>query len=273
MNKFHLTPAVLALSVAAALPPRTVSAYPPAVGILGQSRNCLVCHADNGPWRDDSRLIIDILDQASGNSLKQKDGTFLISTKRGEAKTVLTVIGRAQGDDAPAPYRMGWLYVDPQRITEIGSLTKFARGWSVNLPMACRLVGDASKTYPGAQVTVLPMTVRPGDEAQDAEIELQVMLTKGESVKGKPQEGMLGNYFVRKVRLTVVNAKESGRTRSAARLPGRTCVVRSPARRETLPVVGLSVRHPDESGRAQGGRFTRDPEACVYMNPAAAGSR
>jgi hypothetical protein len=184
------------------------------VGILGQSRNCLACHADNGPWRDDSRLIIDILDQAGGNSLKQKDGTFLISTKRGEAKTVLTVIGRAQGNDAPAPYRTGWLYVDPQRITEIGSLTKFARGWSVNLPMACRLVGDASKTYTGAQVTVLPMTVRPGDDAQDAEIELQFMLTKGESVKGKPKEGMLGNYFVRKVRLTVVNAKEPGRVRS-----------------------------------------------------------
>ncbi len=242
MNKFHLTLVVVALSVAAALPPRTVSAYPPAVGILGQSRDCLSCHADNGPWRDDARLIIDILDQASGNSLKQEDGTFLISTKRGEARTVLTVIGRAQGDDQPTPYRTGWLYTDPQRITEKGSLTKFARGWSVNLPMACRLVGDASKTYPGAQITVLPMTVRPGDDAQDAEIELQVMLTKGESVKGKPKEGMLGSYFVRKVRLTVVNAKEPGRIRSAARSPDRTWVVRIPARRETLRVLPRLVR-------------------------------
>lgn len=269
MNKLHLTLAVLALGAAAALPPRMVSAYPPAVGILGQSRNCVACHADNGPWRDDSRLIIDILDRASGNSLKQKDGTFLISTKRGEAKTVLTVIGRAQGDDAPAPYRTGWLYVDPQRITEIGSLSKFARGWSINLPMACRLVGDASKTYPGAQITVLPMTVRPGDDARDAEIELQFMLTKGESVKGKPKEGMLGNYFMRKVRLVVANANEPRKVGSAERLPDRTWVIRIPARRETLPVVGPSVRHPDESGQAQGGRFTRDPEPCIRVNPAA----
>jgi hypothetical protein len=108
--------------------------------------------------------------------------------------------------------------------------------------MACRLVGDASKTYPGAQITVLPMTVRPGDDAQDAEIELQVMLTKGESVKGKPKEGMLGSYFVRKVRLTVVNAKKPGKIRSAARSPDRTWVVRIPARRETLRVLPRLVR-------------------------------
>jgi hypothetical protein len=47
------------------------------------------------------------------------------------------------------------------------------------------------------------MTLRPGDDARDAEIELQVMLTRGESVKGKPQEGMIGSYFERKVRLKV----------------------------------------------------------------------
>ena len=108
MNKFHLTMAVLALSAAAALPPPAVSAYPPAVGILGQSRDCLACHADNGPWKDDSRLIVDILDRASGKSLKQKDGTFLISAKRGEAKTVLTVIGRTPGDDTPALRAFAW---------------------------------------------------------------------------------------------------------------------------------------------------------------------
>ena len=203
MKKLPLGPVVLALSLAAALPPRSALAYPPAVGILGPSRNCLACHVNNGPWREDSRLIIDVLDQASGNSLKQEDGSFLISARRGEARTVLTVIGRSPGDDAPAPYRTAWLYIDPQRITETGSLTKFARGWSVNLPMSCRVVGDVAKSYPGADVTVLPMTLRSGDDAQEAEIELQVMLTKGESVKGKPKEGMLGNYFARKVRLEV----------------------------------------------------------------------
>jgi hypothetical protein len=30
------------------------------------------------------------------------------------------------------------------------------------------------------------------------------MLAKGESVKGKAQEGMLGNYFERKVRLKII---------------------------------------------------------------------
>jgi hypothetical protein len=29
------------------------------------------------------------------------------------------------------------------------------------------------------------------------------MLTKGESVKGNPEEGMLGNYFEKKVKLIV----------------------------------------------------------------------
>jgi hypothetical protein len=48
------------------------------------------------------------------------------------------------------------------------------------------------------------MSVRPGDDAQDADLQLQVMLTKGESVKGKAKEGMKGNYFERIVRLKVL---------------------------------------------------------------------
>ena len=46
-----------------------------------------------------------------------------------------------------------------------------------------------------------------GDDAQDAELKLQVMLTKGESVKGKAKEGMMGNYFERLVRLKVLEEK------------------------------------------------------------------
>jgi len=34
-------------------------------------------------------------------------------------------------------------------------------------------------------------------------MQLQVMLTKGASVKGNAQEGMSGNYFERKVKLIV----------------------------------------------------------------------
>jgi hypothetical protein len=49
------------------------------------------------------------------------------------------------------------------------------------------------------------MSIRPSDAAQDAELTLQVMLTKGESVKGQPKEGMVGSYFERKVKLKVVD--------------------------------------------------------------------
>jgi len=47
--------------------------------------------------------------------------------------------------------------------------------------------------------------VRPGDSAQDAQVELQVMLTAGESAKGNPNEWLTGNYLVRNVRLKVID--------------------------------------------------------------------
>jgi hypothetical protein len=178
-------------------------AYPPAVGILGPARNCLACHTSDGPWKDPAGLIIDILDRTSGASLRQPDGTFLISAKRGELKTVVTVIGWKPRAAGVSPYRNAWLYVDPKRIPDAGSLGKFAPGWMVNLPMSCRVVGDAVPAYPGAQLTALPMTVRAGDDAADGELELQVMLTRGDSVKGDARKGMAGNYFERRVRLKV----------------------------------------------------------------------
>ena len=55
----------------------------------------------------------------------------------------------------------------------------------------------------GGTLTVLPMTIRPTDAAQEAERVLQVMLTNGELVKAKPKEGMMGSYFERKVNLMV----------------------------------------------------------------------
>lgn len=177
--------------------------YPPAVGIIGKTKNCLVCHANNGPWQDEKNTIIDILDKETKQSLRQSDGSFLFEAERGQPKTVLTVIGRSKGDNAESPYRNAWLYVDSSRINT-SSLSKFAPGWSVNLPMACRLVGDQLEGYEGANITVLPMTILPGDDAQDGELMLQVMLTKGESVKGKAKQGMIGNYFERKVHLKVL---------------------------------------------------------------------
>ncbi len=183
-----------------------VFAYPPAVGIIGKAKNCLVCHVNNGPWQDERNTIIDILDISTHKSLIQADGSFLIETQRGEITAVLTVIGRNKGDSEVVPYRNAWLYVDPQRIRS-DSLSKFAPGWSVNLPMACRIVGDQLEGFEGANVTALPMSIRAGDDAQNAELVLQVMLTAGESVKGKAKEGMRGNYFERSVLLKVLDRK------------------------------------------------------------------
>ena len=180
------------------------AAYPPAVGLIGKSKNCLSCHVNNGPWNNDEGLIIDILDKETKKSLKQPDGSFLIEAKRGEIKTILTVIGRKAVDSDEVPYRNAWLYVDPNTI-KTSSLTKFAPGWNVNLPMACRIVGDNIDIYKGSHLTVLPMSIRPTDSAINAELTLQVMITKGESVKRKPKEGMIGNYYERLVKVKVLD--------------------------------------------------------------------
>ena len=116
-------------------------AYPPAVGILGKSENCLSCHVDNGNWQDGPDLVIDIVEKESGLSLKQSDGSFLLSVKRGQSATLLTVIGYKTDDVQLIPYRNGRLYVDSNRLST-SSLSKFAAGWEVNLTMAGRRIGD-----------------------------------------------------------------------------------------------------------------------------------
>ena len=178
-------------------------AYPPAVGILSNSNNCISCHASNGPWKDDGKLIIDILDSETKQSFKQPDGSFLIETKRGEQKTVLTVIWRKKDNSIATPYLNAWLYIDPTTIGT-NSLSKFAPGWDVNLSISCRLIGDNLPGYENADITSLPMTIQPTSIAEDTEIQLQVMLTKGEGVKGNAQEGMVGNYFEKRVMLIVI---------------------------------------------------------------------
>lgn len=177
-------------------------AYPPAVGILSNSKNCMSCHVNNGPWKDENKVVIDILDKETKKSLRQSDGSFLIEVKKGEQLTVLTIIGSKKDNSVASPYRNAWLYIDPSTIGT-NSLSKFATGWDVNLPMSCRLVGDKLPGYDDADITSLPMTIQPLSSATDSEMQLQVMLTKGESVKGNAQEGMLGNYFERKVMLKV----------------------------------------------------------------------
>jgi hypothetical protein len=195
----------LALSLAALLGHASSAlSYPPAVGILGKSRSCTICHASNGPWQDESRTIVDILDAATRRSLRQPDGSFRLQVERGRPATLLTVIGRTERDTVPPPTRNAWLYVDPTQL-ETGSLSKFAPGWDVNLPMACRIVGDSVPEYPGAAVTALPMTVRAGDAARDAEIELQILLTSGGPGKGDPDEWLRATYLERRLTLKVVD--------------------------------------------------------------------
>lgn len=191
--------AALLAAVAAARP---AAAYPPGTGILTATRTCTGCHPQNGPWGDEARTIVDVLDAATKQSLKAPDGAFRIEVARNQTRTVLTVIGRAAGEPRP-PRRNAWMYVDPARI-KTSSLSKFAPGWEVNLPLSCRIVGDKVDGYENAHVTALPMTIRPTDAAGDAEIELQVMLTTGEAVKGKAKEGLLANFLCRRVILRVV---------------------------------------------------------------------
>jgi hypothetical protein len=203
MDRSRIIQLISAAVAAISLATGSAFAYPPAVGILSKSRSCLSCHVSAGPWSDEARTVIELLDAETKKSLQVADGTFQIQVPRGEVRTVLTVIGRRSGD-ADVPRRNAWLYVDPTRI-ETSALSKFSPGWDVNLPMACRIVGDRLEGYEGGHLTVLPMTIRPTDAAGDAELELQVMLTAGEAVKGQGKEGMVGNYFTRKVLLKVVD--------------------------------------------------------------------
>lgn len=183
---------------------REAYAYPPGVGILSKSKNCLSCHANNGPWSEETKTIVDIIEKDSKKSYRQPDGTFLLQIKRHEQLTVRTVIGYKKGGNEVVPVRNGWIFVDPTTI-ESSSLSKFAPGWDVNLQMSCRLVGDNLEGYEEFNLSVLPMTIRPSDGARDAQIVLQGMLTRGESVKGKGKEGMVGNYFERTLKLKVLD--------------------------------------------------------------------
>jgi len=178
-------------------------AYPPAVGVIGNAKNCLACHSNNGQWQDEGQTIIDILDKSTKKSLLQPDGSFLIEVKRNEVVDILTVIGRSADDKADAPYRNAFLYIDPTTIGTT-SLSKFAPGWNVNLSMSCRMVGDKLEGYKGAKITVVPSSIRPTNGARDAEVSLQVLLTKGSTEKGNAF-GVISNYYEKKVKLKVIN--------------------------------------------------------------------
>lgn len=178
-------------------------AYPPGVGILTNSKNCLSCHANNGPWKEDANNIIDIIDKETKKSLKQADGTFLITAKRYEAKTVYTVLGRKDSEGILSPTKNAWIYIDTTLIGK-STLSKFAPNWEVNLQLSCRITGDKVDNFANSTLTSLPMTIRALSTAKDENIMLQVMLTKGEAEKGNPNNTLKGNYFEKSVRLKII---------------------------------------------------------------------
>jgi hypothetical protein len=177
------------------------AAYPPGVGILTNSKNCLSCHANNGPWKEDANNIID---KETKKSLKQADGTFLITAKRYEAKTVFTVLGRKDLEGIISPSKNAWIYIDTTSIGK-STLSKFAPNWEVNLQLSCRVTGDKVENFGNSTITSLPMTIRPLSTAKDENIMLQVMLTKGEAEKGNPNNTLKGNYFAKTVRLKIID--------------------------------------------------------------------
>ena len=164
----------------------TAYAYPPAVGILSNSKNCLSCHVNNGEWKGDDNTIIDIIDANTKKSFRHPDGSFLIEVNRYELKTVLTIIGRKKSNSIPAPYRNAWLYIDPATIGT-SSLSKFAPGWDVNLPMSCRVTGDKLAGYEDSDITSLPMTIQPTGSARDVD--------QRRKCKGQCKRGHAGKLF------------------------------------------------------------------------------
>ena len=67
-------------------------AYPPGVGIMTNKRNCAACHPANGPWGDDAKTIVDLIDPATKKSFKAPTGEFVIEVPRNQTRAVLTVL-------------------------------------------------------------------------------------------------------------------------------------------------------------------------------------
>lgn len=169
------------------------TAYP-AASLEGRQKSCIACHQNSGPWNDESKLLIDIVDAASGKSLKTADGSFEIAVRRGEERRVRTVFGA----DQSLPWRpecAGWLYVDPRELeTAPESSSKFAPGWAVNRAFCGKRLNEDLKEYPGKKGGGLTMTLSPREGAKDATIELQVLFKSMDPT-------LVGNYYVKRVNL------------------------------------------------------------------------
>ena len=92
------------------------------------------------------------------------------------------------------------------RMIFIDRMAIMAEGGKTAAPHATRMVYLAipvrqTGTKNEGQIIIHGLT----DNAADATVMLQVMLTKGETVKGNAKQGMTANYFERTLRLKVVD--------------------------------------------------------------------
>lgn len=181
----------------AIIAPLHVSAWP-AASLEGRQANCLGCHVENDTWQDSSGIVIDIIDPATGTSYRQPDGSFAITVKRNTELRVKSVFGVSPGMQFP-PDTVGWLYVDPgelQNAPEAG--LKFAPGWLVNRPFCGKRLVETVDGYIGNRLAAITMTLKPLENAQDAEIQLQVLFKSN-------ARGMEGSYYQKKVLLKVLD--------------------------------------------------------------------
>lgn len=176
---------------------RSLLSYPTAP-IVGRNTTCLNCHKNTGPWQDEAKAIIEILDPQTGQSLKQKDGSFLIAAKRNEVKSVQMVFG-VTGDTEKVPECISWCLVDPveQRQGSDAS-NKFAPHWEVNAQYGGRFVGDKVKGYEAHKVVASTMSLRATEKAKDGALVLQVLFPVA-------FRGLDGNYFEKKVTLKITD--------------------------------------------------------------------
>lgn len=170
----------------------------PAASLEGRQKSCLSCHKNTGPWKDESKIVIDIIDPETGKSFKQEDGSFLIPVKRDEVRRVKTVLG-VSSDLEWVPECVAWLYVDPEELQKAPeSSLKFAPHWEVNRPFCGKRVVETIKGFEDKKVASLTMSIRPSKEAKDANVLLQVLFKSFDRT-------LVGNYFERKVNLKVLD--------------------------------------------------------------------
>ena len=168
----------------------------PGVPLEGRQKTCLSCHINTGPWNDEEKTIIEILDPKTGTSFKKPDGSFAIPVKKGEERRVLVVLG-VEPTYSWIPEWTAWLFVHPEALQkDPESSPKFAPNWEVNRAFCGKRLGESVKGFEEKKVASITMTIRPLKDAKDETVLLQVFFKSGDRTK-------VGNYFERKVLLQV----------------------------------------------------------------------